>query len=156
MGGASGWAIDRNATCIRDTWPTVAVDVGGMRTTMRATMLFVLLPVFWMCHGVRAQEGGSDLPNPQLTPGDSVNVSAADICKPNYKNRRSKVSAALKSQVFARYRLNGYDLGYNVELLIPASLGGSNSITNLWPQRLSAEWSWQRKNRLEHRLRKLV
>src|SRR5262249_54132096 len=123
---------------------------------MRATMLFVLLPVFWMCHGVRAQEAGSDLPNPQLTPGDSVNVSAADICKPNYKNRRSKVSAALKSQVFARYRLNGYDLGYNVELLIPASLGGSNSITNLWPQRLSAEWSWQRKNRLEHRLRKLV
>jgi hypothetical protein len=40
--------------------------------------------------------------------------------------------------------------------LIPPKLGGSNSLKNLWPQPLAGDWTYQMKNRLERRLRKLA
>jgi hypothetical protein len=63
---------------------------------------------------------------------------------------------AEKRQVFDRYRIDKHEFGYKVDHLIPVRLGGSNSMDNLWPQPLSGEWCWQRKNKLERKLRKMV
>lgn len=122
---------------------------------MRITILFLVLS-FYLRHPVPAQDDGSCLPNRKLTPGHAVDVAAADLCKPGDKNPARDIPIALKCQVFYKYRINRNDIGYNVDHLIPVRLGGSNSIDNLWPQPLSGEWCWRRKNKLERRLRKLV
>ena len=120
-----------------------------------ATAIFLLLSVC-LCRPVLAQDKASCLPDARLTPGVAGEVTAADICKPDYDNLAGKIPIELKERVFIRYGINRYEVGYNVDHLIPAKLGGSNALKNLWPQPLFGEWGWQRKNKLEHRLRKLV
>jgi len=138
--------------------PERRARVGDGTDTKSGTMwiktLFLLLSLP-LCQLASAQDKGC-LPNPKLTRGHAVAVTAADLCKPKYNNPARKIPIALKRQVFDRYHLNKYAVGYNVDHLIPVRLGGSNSIDNLWPQPLSSEWCWQRKNRLERWLRKLV
>jgi hypothetical protein len=95
-------------------------------------------------------------PNPRLTPGDALNVTADDLCKPGHAEIEGEISVGVKSQVFDRYGIRGSLIGYNVDHLIPPGLGGSNSIKNLWPEPLGGDWMYQMKNRLERRLRKLV
>lgn len=126
-----------------------------MSGIMWITIFFLLLS-FFLCHPATAQDRDPCQPNPRLTPGRATNITAAELCKPGYKNPDRHIPVELKDQVFARYRIDRYDHGYNVDHLIPVRLGGSNSIENLWPQRLSGEWCWDRKNELERRLRKLV
>jgi hypothetical protein len=122
---------------------------------MRITIHFLLVTLY-LCVSVPAQDRASHLPDPKLTPGHALDVTAADLCKAGYENPAHTISIALKGKVFDRYGTGRPDLGYNIDHLIPASLGGSNQIANLWPQPLSAEWSWHKKNTLERRLRKLV
>jgi len=96
------------------------------------------------------------LPNPRLTSGRAFDVTTADLCKSGYKNPARNISMAMKRQVFDRYRIDKYEFGYKVDHLIPVRLGGANSMNNLWPQPLSGEWCWHRKNKLERKLRKMV
>ena len=98
----------------------------------------------------------SCLPNPQLTPGRAGNSTAADICNVDSNNPAEEIPVQLKGKVLVRYGIGRYEIGYNIDHLIPPTLGGSNSINNLWPQPLAGLWCWHRKNRLERRLRKLV
>ena len=95
-------------------------------------------------------------PNPRLTPGDALKVTADDLCKPGHAEIKGNISVRVKGQVFDRYGIGGDLIGYSVDHLIPSGLGGSNSLKNLWPQPLAGEWTHQMKNRLERRLRKLV
>ena len=120
------------------------------------TRILLLLPSFYLCLPVPAQDKVPCLPNPKLTPGHTIGVTASDLCKPGYKSPARKIPIVLKCQTFDRYRINRPKVGYNVDHLIPVKLGGSNSMANLWPQPISGEWRWHRKNKLERRLRKLV
>ena len=104
-----------------------------------------------------SQDRPSYMPDPRLTPGHTVAVTKDDLCREDRIAVRDKVSIKVKSQVFDLYGIRADTPGsYNVDHLVPASLGGSNSIENLWPQPLSGEWSYGQKNRLESRLRKMV
>ena len=103
-----------------------------------------------------AQRGDPNLPNPNLTPGATVEVSQKDVCGYDYTNPDGKISITLKRQTFDRYGLKPGVVGYNVDHLVPTSLGGSNSPKNLWPQPLAGEWNYHKKNRLEGTLKKMV
>jgi hypothetical protein len=62
-------------------------------------------------------------------------VTAQDVCVPGYAKKVRAVPAWLKRQAYAEYGITQYKTGdYEVDYLIPLSLGGSNSIRNLWPQ----------------------
>ena len=126
----------------------------GAQRVKRALRL--ALPFVLSVAGMAQAQDRHYKPNPRLTPGDALNVTADDLCKPGHAEIEGTISVRVKSQVFERYGIRGTLIGYHVDHLIPPGLGGSNSIKNLWPQPLAGEWTNQMKNRLERRLRKLV
>jgi hypothetical protein len=122
---------------------------------MRITFASLIL-MFNLSGLAPAQNRRPYMPDPKLTPGASLDVSREDLCKPEYISPDRKIPIAVKCQVFDRYGKNPDEVGYNVDHLIPISLGGSNSLENLWPQSLSVEWSYAMKNTLERTLFKRV
>jgi HNH endonuclease len=91
-------------------------------------LIFLLL----LAQLVSAQQPTPILPNPKLTPGDTFEVTAQDVCVPGYAKKVRAVPAWLKRQAYAEYGITQYKTGdYEVDHLIPLSLGGSNSIRNL-------------------------
>ena len=80
------------------------------------------------------------------------------MCVPGYAKKVRAVPAWLKRQAYAEYGITEYKTGdYEVDHLIPLSLGGSNSIRNLWPQSTkTSPWNSYVKDALERKLHKLV
>jgi hypothetical protein len=98
------------------------------------------------------------LPDPNLTPGNTFDVSAQDICVPGYTKKVRNVPEAMKREVYQEYGITSHGPGdYEVDHLISLELGGSNSIKNLWPEsHRTSPWNAQVKDRLEDKLHKLV
>jgi len=112
-----------------------------------ATAIFLLLSI-GLCRLAHAQDKTPHLPDAQLTPGDAGDDATDVICKREYVNPTRRIPIKLKDRVFARYGIGKYEVGYNIDHLIPPKLGGANSIKNLWPQPLAGVWGWHGKNRL--------
>lgn len=91
--------------------------------------------------GQRTQEtdcqAQGPLPDHECTPGAIFeNATKEIICVKGYSSTVRNVSVSLKKKVFAQYSIE-YPLpfgSYEVDHLIPLSLGGSNDIANLWPK----------------------
>ena len=98
------------------------------------------------------------LPDPKLTPGDTLDVTLADIQERGYSSRVRNVPVAVKREVYAAYGITHWEKGeYEIDHLIALSLGGSNSKKNLWPQSyLTEPWNAHTKDQLEYRLLSLV
>src|SRR6201987_5964246 len=105
-----------------------------------------------------AEQPTPSLSDPKLTPGDTFDVTAQDMCVPGYAKKVRAVPAWLKRQAYAEYGITQYKTGdYEIDHLIPLSLGGSNSIRNLWPQSSkTSPWNSYVKDALEMKLHKLV
>ena len=97
-------------------------------------------------------------PDPRRTPGDTLAVTLEDIRTPGYSSRVRNVPIEVKRQVYASYGITRHAKGeYEVDHLIPLSIGGSNSVKNLWPQSyLTQPWNAHVKDALEYRLLELV
>lgn len=97
------------------------------------------------------------LPDPHLTPGDTLDVTVADVCTTGYTKRIRQVSAAVKRKVHAEYAREAQEgICCEVDHPIPLELGGSNRATNLWPEPYDIEWNAHVKDRLEGRLHRMV
>src|ERR1700737_4765641 len=107
---------------------------------------------------VLAQQPTPIVPDPKLTPGDTFDVTAQDVCTPGYARKVRNVPADMKRQVYREYGITSHGPGdYEVDHLISLELGGSNSIKNLWPEsHRTSPWNAQVKDRLENRLHELV
>jgi hypothetical protein len=106
-----------------------------------------------------AASGGPPLrPDPQLTPGATLEVTTADMCVPGYTKTVRAVPDPVKRQVYAAYGIQTHAPGeYEVDHLIPLELGGSNAVANLWPQSYRTQpWNAHVKDRLENELHRLV
>lgn len=97
-------------------------------------------------------------PDPTLTPGDTLDVTLEDIRTVGYSAKVRDVPVAVKRQVYASYGIAHWTKGeYEMDHLIPLSLGGSNSAKNLWPESyLTSPWNAHVKDALEYRLLTLV
>jgi len=98
------------------------------------------------------------LPDPRLTPGDVLDVTAQDVCTPSYSRHIRDVPQAVKNQAYQEYGITSHQPGeFEVDHLISLEIGGSNSIKNLWPQSYqTSPWNAHVKDKLENRLHKLV
>ena len=122
---------------------------------MRIIALWLML-LFSLSAVVLPQDRQRYLPDPKLTPGDTTAVTKEEVCGARFP-ALDPIPVRVKSQVFARYGIStAGPSSYNIDHLIPAKLGGSNSIKNLWPQPLSGEWNYALKNKLERQLLKKV
>lgn len=104
--------------------------------------------------------------SPEYTPGVAITMTIKRMCTTAWGRDVRHVTAAEKRQVFANYRLTGNDDGsqgceldrhgrrYEVDHLIPRSLGGADVVSNLWPQCYSGPWNALLKDRLEVRVSK--
>jgi hypothetical protein len=98
------------------------------------------------------------LPDPERTPGAALDVTAADICVSGYSKRVRNVPAEVKRRAYALYGIRRHEPGeYEIDHLINLSLGGSNSIKNLWPESFrTSPWNAYVKDQLENELHRRV
>ena len=100
---------------------------------------------------------GIPRPDPFLTPGSVVaGVTEAEVCAPGYKGSVRNVRAAQKRRVFALYRIPYAPDKYEVDYLVARELGGSNDITNLWPEPRKGVHGARQKDQAERWLRAAV
>jgi hypothetical protein len=106
------------------------------------------------------------LPDPDLTPGDSVKITLHELCTKKWGKDRRHVTAAMKREVFESYGLQCKPLfqgshlpackNWEVDHLQSRELGGADAVKNLWPQAYEGEWNAHMKDRVENRLHKEV
>jgi hypothetical protein len=100
---------------------------------------------------------GAVLPDPDVTPGAVFpDVTAAAVCETYYTHGIRQPRFNRKVEAFTGYGVSIHDRDrYDVDHLVPVSLGGSNEVTNLWPQPFAAPGAAE-KEALEAQLRALV
>lgn len=125
-------------------------------TSRRAMFHPALLPmlVLVLCIGLSGCSGGtataapttapgnggkagpaSLYPNSTLTPGDVFpGVTAKEVCVSGYSSSVRAVSSDEKAAVYQRYGIPNEPGKHEVDHHISLELGGSNALTNLWPE----------------------
>lgn len=89
-----------------------------------------------------------------LTPGKVRELSHAQLCGTKWGSDRRVVTVAMRRHVFKSYGIAWENrAAYEVDHLIPRSLGGADDVLNLWPQ----PWpDARKKDRLEIALSKAL
>jgi hypothetical protein len=96
-------------------------------------------------------------PDPNLTPGAVVTRDPAVFCHDGYSRSHRHTSGYLKARVYREYGIAPGVHHYEIDHLIPLSLGGADVAANLWPEsRDTQPWNAEVKDRLEWRLLHLV
>lgn len=91
-------------------------------------------------------------PNSSMTPGDIMSSNVTEICVSGYSDSVRSVSDSLRTQVYEQYKLSPDqpEGTFEVDHLIPLSIGGSNDIKNLWPQPRDPRPGYKEKDVLEN------
>ncbi|MBI5153271.1 MAG: HNH endonuclease [Parcubacteria group bacterium] len=85
-------------------------------------------------------------------------MTANDVCRHGYTKEVRSVSTALKREVCRRYGVS-YPTphgAYEIDHFIPLELGGSNDVTNLWPEPANPRPGFHEKDVVENYLHREV
>ena len=99
------------------------------------------------------------LPDHGCSPGDVFeNATREIVCVQGYTKTVRSVSTATRKKVFAEYGISWPQPygSYEVDHLIPLSLGGSNDIANLFPEAANPYPGFKEKDVVENYLREHV
>ena len=101
--------------------------------------------------GCQAHNG---LPDSACTPGDILpNATVSQICQSGYSSSVRNVTTTTKNKAYAEYGITSHYAGqYEVDHLISLELGGSNDISNLWPEAASPTPGFHQKDQVENYL----
>ena len=107
--------------------------------------------------GVQARTSGCVVRGPlqdtACTPGDILNVTRDQICQSGYASSVRNVTTSTKNKVYAAYGITHHIAGeYEVDHLVSLELGGSNDISNLWPEAASPKPGFHEKDKVENYL----
>ena len=94
------------------------------------------------------------LPDLDCTPGAIIpDATVSQICTPGYSSNVRNVPDSEKNQVYAEYGITSHTTGqYEVDHLISLELGGSNDISNLWPEPADPRPGFHEKDKVENYL----
>jgi hypothetical protein len=99
--------------------------------------------------------GNGTLPDPACTPGDLMEprVTREDICTSGYSTSVRDVPQSVKNEVYAEYGIVKHSPGqYEVDHFVSLALGGSNDISNLFPEPASPKPGFHEKDKVENYL----
>jgi hypothetical protein len=113
------------------------LDSGEREGAFQASSLFNMLRIAEIIIVFLGVSFAGNLPDTNLTPGSSYKfVTRQDLCGYRFSSSVPNLSLATKNKVFDRYGLSVPVRSlYTIDRLIPKSLGGNNSLQNLWPMR---------------------
>lgn len=108
-------------------------------------------------YGVRAKTSGcvanQTLPDPACSPGAVLTTDTSVICVSGYTQTVRNVPDSVKQKVFAEYGIPWSEhSGYEVDHIISLELGGSNDISNLYPESYSIQYNAHVKDTFENYL----
>lgn len=92
------------------------------------------------------------------TPGASfINITKETVCTSGYTAKVRNVTTFTKNKIYSAYGIAKHSAStYEIDHLIPLELGGSNDITNLWPEAASPKPGFREKDKVENYLHKQV
>lgn len=98
--------------------------------------------------GCKANNG---LPDSGCTPGDVMETDVKKICQQGYAGSVRNVPDSEKNQVYSEYGIASHTPGqYEVDHLVSLELGGSNDISNLWPELAEPRPGFHDKDKVEN------
>ncbi|MGE5444167.1 MAG: HNH endonuclease [Ignavibacteriales bacterium] len=97
-------------------------------------------------------------PDSACTPGAVIpGVTKEQVCTPGYAKSVRNVTEDVKDEVYREYRITHHSPGeYEVDHHISLELGGSNDISNLWPEAANPRPGYHEKDKVENYLHKEV
>lgn len=96
-------------------------------------------------------QAANGLQDPACTPGDVMETDTSKICQSGYAGGVRNVPDSEKNQVYAEYGIASHTPGqYEVDHLVSLELGGSNDISNLWPELASPKPGFHEKDKVEN------
>ena len=99
--------------------------------------------------------GNGKLPDPACTPGDLMKplVTKEQVCTPGYSSSVRSVTDSVKNAVYAEYGITKHATGqYEVDHFVSLEIGGSNDISNLFPEAASPKPGFHEKDKVENYL----
>ncbi len=105
-----------------------------------ALFVFIIFPSVSLAeYGIQTKTSNclanQNLPDSKCTPGAILTKDIKTICKSGYTKTVRDVTLNKKKKVFAEYGIAYSNHGnYEVDHLVSLELGGSNDISNLWPE----------------------
>lgn len=112
--------------------------------------------------GVQTKTSGcqahSGLQDTACTPGDILpNVTKSQVCASGYARSVRNVPQSVKNKDYAEYGITSHRSGqYEVDHLVSLELGGSNDISNLWPELATPKPGFHEKDKVENYLHSQV
>lgn len=102
-------------------------------------IFFATYSTSFAAYGVQAKSANCSanhtLQDSACTPGAVLTTDTSVICVPGYTQTVRNVTTATKKKVFREYGIPwSLHSNYEVDHLISLELGGSNDISNLWPE----------------------
>jgi hypothetical protein len=157
------------ASSRRGLWPAIGffMSPGTQWAVVGAALLFATLGIW----AIRHQEARSPeispvldeaelepIPDKNLTPGATLSVTTAEICRLGDSGETRTIPASVRKRVLQEYQTpESHAAEYEVDFLITPGLGGADDIRNLWPEPYSSiVWNAHVKDALEDRLHDMV
>lgn len=146
------------ATTSSDTQVGNSVPISIQKPSSVVSSTVVQNPSPTQTHfGIRTKTSGcvanQTLPDPACSPGAVLTTDTSVICVVGYTSTVRNVSDSEKRQVFAEYGID-YSIhsGYEVDHIISLELGGSNDISNLYPESYTIQYNAHVKDTFENYL----
>lgn len=126
-------------------------------SALMAILVFTTINTAFADYGKQTKtsqcQSTNGLPDTACTPGAVLTTDMETICTSGYTKTVRSVSLKTKQAVFAEYDIPYSKHGdYEVDHFISLELGGSNDISNLWPELLKGDDGALIKDKLENSL----